>query len=238
MINIGVAVTATGARISCANFAEIEGRECGCRGRSRHEASSNWCSGGSPPRSRTTTRFQDLIADPSIDAIAIATPVSTHFELGMAALQGRQAPVAREADGRDSLQARKLVDEAEKRGLVLLVDHTFIYTGAVAEDGRDRRIRRPRPHLLLRLGAREPRPVPARRQRDLGPRGARLLDPRLPARRAPGRGLGERHQPLPGHAREPRVHHAVLRLGPIAHANVSWLAPSRCARSCSAAARR
>ncbi len=39
------------------------------------------------PAVRGTTRFQDLLEDPTIDAIAVATPVSTHFELGMAALK-------------------------------------------------------------------------------------------------------------------------------------------------------
>lgn len=39
------------------------------------------------PAVKTTTDFRDLIADPSIDAVAVATPVSSHFELGMAALK-------------------------------------------------------------------------------------------------------------------------------------------------------
>ena len=43
--------------------------------------------------------------------------------------------------------------------------------------------------------------------------------------RAPDRGHRQRHQPLPRHAGEPRLRHPVLRIGTIAHANVSWLAP-------------
>ena len=39
------------------------------------------------PTVKTTTNFQELLQDPSIDAIAVATPVSTHFEFGMAALK-------------------------------------------------------------------------------------------------------------------------------------------------------
>src|SRR5262245_1801139 len=39
------------------------------------------------PAAKTTTNFNDLLADPSIDAVAIATPVHTHFELGMAVLK-------------------------------------------------------------------------------------------------------------------------------------------------------
>ena len=79
----------------------------------------------------TTTRFQDLLEDPSIDAIAIATPVNTHFELGMAALKAGKHLWLEKPMAETSLQARKLIDEADKRNLVLLVDHTFIYTGAV-----------------------------------------------------------------------------------------------------------
>jgi predicted dehydrogenase len=83
------------------------------------------------PGVKTTTDFQDLLRDPQIDAIAIATPVSTHFELGMAALKAGKHLWLEKPMTETSLQARKLVDEAEKRKLVLIVDHTFIYTGAV-----------------------------------------------------------------------------------------------------------
>jgi len=83
------------------------------------------------PAITVTTRFQDLLEDPKIDAIAIATPVNTHFELGMAALKAGKHLWLEKPMTETSLQARKLVEEAEKRNLVLLVDHTFIYTGAV-----------------------------------------------------------------------------------------------------------
>jgi len=83
------------------------------------------------PGIKTTRRFQDLLEDPSIDAIAIATPVSTHFELGMAALKAGKHLWLEKPMTETSDQARKLVDEAEKQKLVLIVDHTFIYTGAV-----------------------------------------------------------------------------------------------------------
>ena len=67
------------------------------------------------PGVRTTTYFQDLLEDPSIDAIAIATPVSSHFELGMAALKARKHVWLEKPMAETSLQARKLVDEAERR---------------------------------------------------------------------------------------------------------------------------
>jgi predicted dehydrogenase len=83
------------------------------------------------PNVKTTTNFHDLLADPSIDAIAIATPVRTHFELGMAALRAGKHLWLEKPMVETSGQARKLIAEAEQRQRVLFVDHTFIYTGAV-----------------------------------------------------------------------------------------------------------
>ncbi|CAM5798243.1 Gfo/Idh/MocA family protein [Rhizobacter sp. Root404] len=85
------------------------------------------------PAVKTTTDYRELLADPAIDAIAIATPVSTHFELGLAALRAGKHLWLEKPMTETSQQARQLVDEAEKRQLVLIVDHTFIYTGAVAK---------------------------------------------------------------------------------------------------------
>lgn len=87
------------------------------------------------PGIKTTTRFQDLMQDPKIDAIAIATPVGTHFELGMAALRAGKHVWLEKPMTETLLQARKLRDEADKRKLTVFVDHTFIYTGAVRKMG-------------------------------------------------------------------------------------------------------
>jgi len=83
------------------------------------------------PAVKATTDFQDLLRDPEIDAIAVATPVTTHFELGMAVLKAGKHLWLEKPMAETSLQARQLLDEADKRKLVLLVDHTFVYTGAV-----------------------------------------------------------------------------------------------------------
>ena len=83
------------------------------------------------PNVRTTTDVQEILSDPSIDAVAVATPVSTHFQLGMAVLKAGKHLWLEKPMTETSLQARKLVDEAERRKRVLLVDHTFLYTGAV-----------------------------------------------------------------------------------------------------------
>jgi predicted dehydrogenase len=87
------------------------------------------------PAVRVSTRYQDLLQDDSIDAIAIATPVSTHFELAMATLKAGKHLWLTKPVTETSIQARKLADLAESRNLTLLVDHTFIYTGAVRKMG-------------------------------------------------------------------------------------------------------
>ena len=83
------------------------------------------------PGVKTTTDYNDLLKDPAIDAIAVATPVDTHFDLGMAALKAGKHLWLEKPMTETSAQARQLVEEAEQRKRVLLVDHTFIYTGAV-----------------------------------------------------------------------------------------------------------
>ena len=83
------------------------------------------------PAVQVTTNHRELIADPNVDAIAIATPVSTHFDLCLSALQaGKHVFVEKPLAG-TSEQVQRLVDAAEKAGRVLMVDHTFVYTGAV-----------------------------------------------------------------------------------------------------------
>jgi predicted dehydrogenase len=83
------------------------------------------------PAVKTSTRIQDMLEDPSIDAVVIATPVNTHFELGMAALKAGKHLWLEKPMTESTHQARKLVEEADRRKRVLFVDHTFIYTGAV-----------------------------------------------------------------------------------------------------------
>jgi predicted dehydrogenase len=83
------------------------------------------------PAVQTTTNFNDLLHDASIDAVAIATPVNTHYELAMAALKAGKHVWVEKPMTETFEQAQRLVEEAERRGKVLHVDHTFIYTGAV-----------------------------------------------------------------------------------------------------------
>jgi len=83
------------------------------------------------PTIRVTTDPSDLIADPAVDAVVIATPVGLHFELAMAALRGGKHVLVEKPMASTSDEASRLIDEAQRRRLVLMVDHTFVYTGAV-----------------------------------------------------------------------------------------------------------
>src|ERR1041385_3792779 len=83
------------------------------------------------PAMKTCSDSNALINDSQIDAVVIATPVSSHFDLAMSALQAGKHVLVEKPLAARSDQARKLVDEAVARKLVLLVDPTFGYTPAV-----------------------------------------------------------------------------------------------------------
>jgi predicted dehydrogenase len=83
------------------------------------------------PTIRTTQDVVELIEDPSIDAVAIATPVSTHYELALSALQQGKHVLVEKPLASNTDQVQRLIDLAQKRNLVLMVDHTFVYAGAV-----------------------------------------------------------------------------------------------------------
>lgn len=77
------------------------------------------------PGVRCTTRFDEMIADAHLDAVAIATPVTTHHGMAKAALMARkhvlvEKPLAASVD-----EAAELVELAQRHDRVLLVDHIF-----------------------------------------------------------------------------------------------------------------
>jgi predicted dehydrogenase len=73
----------------------------------------------------------DLINSPAVDLVIIATPVSSHFALAMAALKANKHVLVEKPMTATTAEAIALVEEAERRRLMLAVDHTFVYTGAV-----------------------------------------------------------------------------------------------------------
>jgi predicted dehydrogenase len=83
------------------------------------------------PGATVSTDYREVLADPAVDGVAIATPVSTHFAIGMAALRAGKHVLIEKPLAATAEDAMRLVEEADRRGLVLLVDHTFVYTPAV-----------------------------------------------------------------------------------------------------------
>jgi predicted dehydrogenase len=83
------------------------------------------------PSIKTTTNYRDLYENPDIDAIAIATPVASHYALALEALQAGKHVLVEKPLAATSDEALHLIEEAQRRKLVLMVDHTFVYTGAV-----------------------------------------------------------------------------------------------------------
>jgi predicted dehydrogenase len=79
----------------------------------------------------TTTDFHELLTNDRIDAIAIATPVHTHYDLALAALKAGKHVFVEKPLAQTSEQVKRLIEEAERRNLILMVDHTFLYTPAV-----------------------------------------------------------------------------------------------------------
>jgi predicted dehydrogenase len=83
------------------------------------------------PGIRTTADPKDLVRAADIDVVAIVTPVFTHFELAREALSNGKHIFVEKPFTATSDQARELVDLAAKSGRKIMVDHTFLFTGAV-----------------------------------------------------------------------------------------------------------
>ena len=77
------------------------------------------------------TDYRELLKAPGVDAVAIATPVSTHFEIAMAAIEAGKHVLVEKPIAANSGDAARLIDAAARRRVVLMVGHTFIYTPAV-----------------------------------------------------------------------------------------------------------
>src|SRR5581483_2559925 len=83
------------------------------------------------PSVKQLRSFAQVLEDDSIEAVAIATPVSTHYELASAALRaGKHVFVEKPLAG-SAEQALELIDLATERGLVLMPGHTFLYSPPV-----------------------------------------------------------------------------------------------------------
>src|SRR5215813_7334946 len=75
--------------------------------------------------------YRELIGSPDIDAIAVITPVWTHYELAKAALESGKHVFVEKPFTSNVAQAEELINLADQKNLKIMVDHTFLFTGAV-----------------------------------------------------------------------------------------------------------
>ena len=83
------------------------------------------------PGVELTMDFSELLTSPQIDAIAVVTPVWTHFELAKAALQNGKHVFVEKPFTSTPRQAEELIELADRNRLKIMVDHTFLFSGAV-----------------------------------------------------------------------------------------------------------
>src|SRR6201998_3963898 len=83
------------------------------------------------PGIHVTSDVSDLISSTEIDAIAIVTPVWTHYALTKAALENGKHVFVEKPFTSNAAQAEELINLAQQKNLRIMVDHTFLFTGAV-----------------------------------------------------------------------------------------------------------
>lgn len=183
------------------------------------------------PAVETTHTFDDLLRDTSIDAVAVATPVGTHFELARAALEAGKHVFVEKPMAGSVEEAEALIALASERELTLMPGHTFLYSPPVnlvrdlirsGELGEIYFISMSRVNLGLHQSD-------ASVVWDLGPHDFSILRYWLDA--APARAAAlTRCCVMPG---VPDVAFVNLQYesGTVAHVELSWLAPSKLRRT-------
>jgi predicted dehydrogenase len=85
------------------------------------------------PTLQTTTDAQVVFDDPDVDAVLIATPISTHHPLAMGALRAGKHVFVEKPMATSVAECNEMCEAAEERGLTLMVGHTFVYSPPVRE---------------------------------------------------------------------------------------------------------
>jgi predicted dehydrogenase len=166
-----------------------------------------------------------LLADPSIEAVAIATPLATHHPLAKAALEAGKHVLIEKPLASSVAQCEELIALAAARGLVLMVDHTFVYTGAVRkireviESGQLGRILY-FDSIRINLGLFQP---DFNVLWDLAPHDLSILDYALGGKPRWVQAVAARH--YEGHHENLAYLTIGLEGGVLAHVHVNWVAP-------------
>lgn len=80
---------------------------------------------------KTETNFERMLDDRELDAVVIATPVNQHFKMARASLLAGKHTLIEKPMARSSAECEELIEIAHRKGLVLMVGHTFLYSAAV-----------------------------------------------------------------------------------------------------------
>jgi predicted dehydrogenase len=83
------------------------------------------------PHIKVTATSAEVMSSTAIDAVAVVTPVWTHYELTKAALENGKHVFVEKPFTSSAAQAEELINLAERKNLQIMVDHTFLFTGAV-----------------------------------------------------------------------------------------------------------
>ena len=78
-----------------------------------------------------TTDFNEILTSPDVDAVAVITPVWTHYDLAKAALENGKHVFVEKPFTSSTAQAEELIELADRKNLKIMVDHTFLFSGAV-----------------------------------------------------------------------------------------------------------
>src|SRR5437660_11712756 len=83
------------------------------------------------PGIAVATEASEILGSADVDAVAVVTPVWTHYELAKAALENGKHVFVEKPFASNSAQAEELIEIAARKSLTIMVDHTFLFTGAV-----------------------------------------------------------------------------------------------------------
>ncbi|WP_327373217.1 Gfo/Idh/MocA family oxidoreductase [Streptomyces sp. NBC_01216] len=178
---------------------------------------------------QATDDFEAILADPSVDAVAVATPAGTHLDVALAALRAGKHVLVEKPLATTYADGARLVAEAEERGLTLMCDHTYCYTPAV---GRIRELVRSGElgeihyvdSVRINLGLVQ-KDVDV--LWDLAPHDLSILDFILPEHVEPVAVAAHGADPIG--AGQDCIAYLTLQLntGAIAHVHVNWLSPTK-----------
>ncbi|MFC4949021.1 Gfo/Idh/MocA family protein [Pseudonocardia sp. GCM10023141] len=173
--------------------------------------------------------LDEVLADPAVQAVAIATPAATHYEVAMKALEAGKHVLVEKPLAPTFEEGRLLVEAAERHGRVLMLDHTYCYTSEVRHirdlvRGGELGELQYLDSVRINLGLVQP---DVDVLWDLAPHDLSIFDAILPDDVYPVSVAAHGSDPVgAGHA---CVAHLTLRLsnGALAHVHVNWLSPTK-----------